>query len=369
MLWRFVSLTAACLLISSVSSSLAESKASSEPIKIGVIQSLTGAASYDGTTVVRSLHIAEDRLKKNGVPVSLIIEDDGSDPKSAVSAFRKLKWQGVDAVIGGTWSTVTNTLASLAASEELVVFNTSTLPEGLNYSSSGGYLFSNALALDPEAAPFGGYLKRRRFASAVLIQNGSPWGDAQAEKYHALLDTFDVRLLRSFRGNKTDDNEWDSVFPLIKSLAPDLIIILSGKKDTELILRRARELAVKASFFSSKNVFDAWRLSSQKEIYSSSVCFTYPWAQLRASQDLTAEYMKRFGEEAPMYSDSSFDSLFILTKAVIESRAAGKDLRTILKTEPFVGLTRRYEYSERSSMGGGSSSLVCFADEKPQFIE
>lgn len=45
-----------------------------ESLKVGVVQSLTGIASADGTTVVQALRLAANDLKNSGVSVELLIE-------------------------------------------------------------------------------------------------------------------------------------------------------------------------------------------------------------------------------------------------------------------------------------------------------
>lgn len=338
------------------------------PITIGVVQSLTGVAAQDGNTVVRSLRIAADDLSKRGTEVSLVVEDDAFDPKTSISAFRKLQMEHVDAIIGATWSATTNPLAPLAASAKLVLLNVSTLPEGLDYQSGNGFLFSNALALDPETAPFRDYLRWRKIKSAILIQNGSPWGDVQAKRYIAFLEEAKIPS-SSLKGNKSDGNSWDELLPLIKASSPDLIIILSGKLDTENILRRGHDLAIRALFFSSKNTMDAWHLAPNKEIFTDSLCFTYPLAQLRGAREFYAEYKKRYGEEPTIYADNAYDSLFILNDALRQARATGMDLASVMRQYSFSGIAGGYTYSEKSSLGGGKSSLLCFQDGKPEVVK
>ena len=72
------------LFLSAVNFALAELP---RPMKVGVIQSLSGIAAEDGKTVVQALQLAtEDLNKGNALRVQLLVEDDQSVPKNGVTA-------------------------------------------------------------------------------------------------------------------------------------------------------------------------------------------------------------------------------------------------------------------------------------------
>lgn len=339
------------------------------PIKIGVIQSLTGIGAQDGNTVVRAVQLAADDLRKQGAEISLTIEDDTTDPKSAVSAFRKLQSRGVDAIIGATWSFTTNAITPLAKNTGVVLFNSSTLPQVLNYREGGGFLFNNAIPMDAEIDPFRQYLTRSSIKSAVIFQNATSWGDVQSERYRELLKHSGIELLREYKGLEADGNRWDDVVPQLKALSPDIVILILGRLDIERILRRAREMQVSSRFFGSKNTIDAWELAGDKSVFTDALCFTYPLAQLRRGETFYARYRERFAEEAAIYADSSYDAVFILCDAIRRSRIEGRPLPQILQATEFSGVVGNYRYSEKNSLGSGSSSLVCFAQGRPELAD
>ena len=133
----------------------------------------------------------------------------------------------------------------------------------------------------------------------------------------------------------------------------------------EVFLRKAAELGLKASFFASKNLYDAVRSSSAKDLFNG-VCFTYPMEQLQRESDFRARYKAKFGEDARMYADNTYDALFILAKAIQDSREQGSSLKDASRAVTYDGLTRRYEFSEAKSFGTGSSSLVCVRNGETQ---
>jgi len=91
------------------------------PIKIGVIQPLSGAVAASGNYVRMGAEIARDWINArggiNGRKVDLVIEDNKSDPKEAASAAEKLIVRDKVPAIMGAWGS-SMTLAAMPKLEE-----------------------------------------------------------------------------------------------------------------------------------------------------------------------------------------------------------------------------------------------------------
>src|SRR5262245_28326827 len=92
-----------------------------DPIKIGVIQPLSGPVAASGNYIRMGAEIARDWVNaKGGVlgrPVTLLIEDNKSDPKEAATAAEKLIVRDKVPVIMGAWGS-SMTLAAMPKLEE-----------------------------------------------------------------------------------------------------------------------------------------------------------------------------------------------------------------------------------------------------------
>ena len=91
------------------------------PIKIGVIQPLSGAVAASGNYVRMGAEIARDWINArggvNGRKIDLVIEDNKSDPKEAASAAEKLIVRDKVPAIMGAWGS-SMTLAAMPKLEE-----------------------------------------------------------------------------------------------------------------------------------------------------------------------------------------------------------------------------------------------------------
>jgi branched-chain amino acid transport system substrate-binding protein len=79
-------------------------QADPQPMKLGLIASLTGFASPYGTAVREGAELAVSELRSAGVRVDLSVEDDQSDPTKVVTSYRYLQdVKQIQALIGGSW--------------------------------------------------------------------------------------------------------------------------------------------------------------------------------------------------------------------------------------------------------------------------
>ena len=357
LLFLFVNLSLTCL-----EEAFAQAAQSSAVIKIGVIQSLTGIAAEDGKTVVQALGLAADDINSQGKQkVELLIEDDGSQSKNSVTALEGLARRGVDIVMGATWSFTTNPLLALAARKHLVVFNTSTLSECLSLPEAGGFGFSNTVAATQEALPFETFLASHHFSNGTIVFTNNSWGETQLAVYRSIMAKLGVTVLDELRSTTYDANEWDAFVVKIKQRKADLVVLLLNKNDLEVFLRKAGDLGLKTSFFASKNAYDALRNTPSKHLFNG-VCFTYPLEQLGRESDFRARYKNKFGEDARIYADNTYDALFIAVKGVEEARKRNIGLRDALRDVEYSGIVGSYKYAEGKSFSAGTSSLVCVRD-------
>src|SRR6185295_14137703 len=91
-------------------------RAQSGPLQLGVLTPLTGAGGFDGPRMLKAMQAVATEINEAGGllgrQISLIVEDDQTNPEAAVRAARKLIDVSKVPVIMGTWaSAVTSAVA------------------------------------------------------------------------------------------------------------------------------------------------------------------------------------------------------------------------------------------------------------------
>src|SRR6266568_6066500 len=84
-------------------------------VKIGFINSITGAEAPIGENLTNGVTLAIEDLKKQGIDVELMKEDDTGKPEKAMAAFEKLATQNnVAGIVGAYTSQCTAAVSKLA---------------------------------------------------------------------------------------------------------------------------------------------------------------------------------------------------------------------------------------------------------------
>lgn len=349
-------------------SPMARSESENKPTyRIGVIQSLTGIAAEHGMNVFHALELSASKLNSQGdIVVELVVEDDGTDSKRAVSAYQKLLAANVDAIVGATWGFTTEPLIPLAARDKIVLFNTSTLLEALSMSKGEGYVFNNGASVASEVEPFLTFINRKKdgFKRAAVVHTNSTWGIAQKVAIEALILKNGISIVDSIELASQDNNDWGSLVLRLKTKSPDLTILISNPNDTELFVRRIKEQKFFTSIFSSANTFDSFRKSKTKSFFEG-VCYTYPAKRLSSEVEFSNEFRLKW-KYAPLISaDNSYDAIPLIVNALHVSKISKVSLADVLKETKYNGLVGEYVYSKDKSFSNGSSSLVCIKDGEP----
>ena len=328
-------------------------------LSIGVIQSLTGAAEEDGQTIVRALRLAEAEIEKQGwARISLEIEDDGTVPKNAVSAYERLKAKKVSVIIGPAWSFLVNTLAPLAGRDNVVLLTTSNAPEVLEYEAAKGNLFSNSFRITSVGGPLAFYLEKENAKRAAFIGTDTAWAHAHRSVLRRVLQEKNVALYDDVMTPAVSNNDFREVVPRLKSAGVDLVIMLLSRDDSESFLRRASELRYRPRYFAAAHTYDSVVRTKNITLYEG-VCLAYPYRQLRANQGFFEAYRQRYGEDPRIYADTSYDALFIVARALETALRSGESLQSALRETTFEGVAGRYAFSRESSLSAGTNDLVC----------
>lgn len=330
----------------------------SQDIKIGVIASTTGIAADDGTLVLRSVELAvADYNERNDRKIRLFVEDDGTDAKRSVAAFRKLQLSKVQGIIGCTWNFLTNAVIPLAGQAQIPIISTSSYPDSLDLAVGDGFAFGNYLMVANEVEPLKKYLARETPQSVYLVYVNNGWGELQRDRYVKELRQANVQAIYESTTAGHADNEWSTTVLKVKAKKPELTILIVNKNDINLFLRKSEQLGFHSRFFGGSASLDAYRESMTKQLYSD-FCFTYPMEKLRKSQEFIGRFKARYGQEPRMYADNSYDAVAILAEAIAQSRDSNSSVSSILREKKFDGL-QQYLYDSKTSLSSGSSSLVC----------
>jgi len=319
------------------------------PIPIGVIANLTGSDIPSSVDMVRGAQLAADRLNAGGGvkgrPIKLIVEDSEYRPQAGIEAATKLfDVDQVPAAIVFGGSSVTLPIAALAAPKGRIIMNTSASSPKLG--DYPGTVFSTLPLDDIVGKELGIYAYKKGAKTAVFIVPNNTFGTGIMDAAIASFTASGGKVLRKIIYTEGQPDYRPDLQPL-QQAKPDAIVSAGYGDDTRTVFKAARELGVTAPWYvgypSIFSVEDpAWMDGKLSGIDNGGLSGAL-------SQDIKADYVKKFsGEPRPHYY-YAYDAMTLLGKAM---QQAGTDTAAIKAALPavakgYVGATGQIEWDDR----------------------
>jgi branched-chain amino acid transport system substrate-binding protein len=238
---RWLALAFAAVTVAGTSPVLAQSPA---PIKVGVIQPLSGSVAASGNYIRMGAEIARDWANaKGGVgarKLELLIEDNKSDPKEAASAAEKLIVRDKVPVIMGAWGS-SMTLAAMPKLEEYGVPMVVETSSAATITKRGNpWIFRISPPSEMEALGLDKYVDRLGVKKADFLAVNTDWGRGAVTAFGDLLkkkgDT--VGVVEYMEQAATD---MGAQLTKIKGSGGDTLFVTTAVEQITLILKQAQE--------------------------------------------------------------------------------------------------------------------------------
>jgi branched-chain amino acid transport system substrate-binding protein len=179
--WQLLLISAAAL-STTLSTPAEESKptstANSQPIKIGLLTSLSGVGADSGPDMVNGLKLYLDEIGKKmaGRPVELIVENDESSRATASTKITKLiQDDHVDVVVGPIFSNIAYTVAPIAEAKKVPFLLPVTGADDLTLRKHGKYAIRLSISNSQSGYPFGDWVYRKlKYKKVVTIGSDFP---------------------------------------------------------------------------------------------------------------------------------------------------------------------------------------------------
>src|SRR5262247_3666645 len=171
---------------------------SQSPIKIGVIEPLSGPVAASGNYVRMGAEIARDWLNaKGGIgsrKIDLLIEDNKSDPKEAASAAEKLIVRDKVPAIMGAWGS-SMTLAAMPKLEEYGVPMVVETSSAASITKRGNpWVFRISPPSEMEALGLEQYVPKLGVKKADFLAVNTDWGRGAVSAFGDILKKHGVAV-------------------------------------------------------------------------------------------------------------------------------------------------------------------------------
>lgn len=286
----------------------------SEDLTIGAIPSLSGPAGEQGKNWLQGVELAVDDLKKDGINVNLLVENDETNPAKAASAFQKLvSINKAKGILGGTWDYLAEALYPLAARYK-VPFVAPTNPVEIisEGAKNNPYVFINGLSIKAEEEALRPFIRSIPHKRVVLIYVNLPFGILNAKMVEKVVKEEGGEII------------WDDAFPFqavpesmrlaalrIPELKPDFIYLMTDYNGLDVLTKELKRLKEDPIIITSQHLDQAYELSRDDKRYKN-VYAIYP----AYDKSFDSKFMAKFGKRPRVFAASGYDGLTFIAHAL-----------------------------------------------------
>jgi branched-chain amino acid transport system substrate-binding protein len=214
------------------------------PVKIGVIQPLSGPVAASGNYVRMGAEIARDWFNARGGvlgrKIELLIEDNKSDPKEAASAAEKLIVRDKVAAIMGAWGS-SMTLAAMPRLEEYGVPMVVETSSAAAITRRGNpWVFRISPPSEMEALGLERYIDKLGVKRADFLAVNTDWGRGAVTAFREMLTHKGVGVgATEFMDQAATD--MSAQLTKIKGTGSDTLFLTTSVEQITLVLKQAQE--------------------------------------------------------------------------------------------------------------------------------
>jgi len=287
--------------------------ATSEPIKIGAVYSLTGAASFWAESGKNAAELAVQEINAsggiNGRPLEILYEDGQTDPSKTVSAFNKLVTiDGVDVLMGDMWAFLTNPMIPLADEHQKVLISATVMDASVEGSSP--YFFT----MGHSTGSIKGALQRffdthESVETIALICSNDPWGFAMTAAYEEVIEANGKQVIEK---NCTTgfSPDYRTEAAKAKESGADAIFV-NGIADRAV--KVLKELGTEVPIVTDSNLIDGFENRESLSVGQLENVFVIDW---HANDEFIQKYKTAYGRFPIVEAQNSYEVVRSIAKAL-----------------------------------------------------
>jgi branched-chain amino acid transport system substrate-binding protein len=311
------------------------------PVKVGFINSMTGPEAPIGENLTNGADLAVEDLKKRGIDVVLLKQDDAGKQQNAMSAMEQLATgEGVAVVVGPYTSASSNAVAPLAQQYQIPLLVPASAKEELTKTGRSYVFRLNAPAHVYAESLLDATLALGKPKTIAFIYEASDFGSSVSTAGKELAAKKGLRVVADEAYQKGAP-DYRSTLSKIKALNPDLVFMVSYVADAILLMRQSREIGLKPQAFLGGGAgFDTAQFESETTISNLvfSVTQWTPETGWPGAAEFAARYVSRFGKKPAYHAACAYQAVLIAGETAAKAGGDPKKTRDALASGSWTGI-------------------------------
>lgn len=317
--------------------------------KIGVINTMSGPDAPIGENLTNGIKLAVEDLKKKGIRVQVVWEDDGGKPQASMAALQKLATKDqVAGVVGPYTSACAHAVARLAEKHRVPLLVPAAAKEEITRQG-----FKHVFRLN---APADKYASSLIDAAAALgkpktiafIYENTDFGTSTSmtAKEYAAKKGFQVVADLPYPKGFAD---YRSMLAQIKSKNPDLVFMVAYVADAILLMRQSKEVDLQPQAFLGAGAGFTTAEFAKEQAISENVLSCTQWTDdvnWPGAKDFGARYMAKFGKEPTYHAACAYASMVIMAETAKKAGGDRAKTRDGLKAGNWNGVMGQVKFAD-----------------------
>ncbi|MCY3749377.1 MAG: ABC transporter substrate-binding protein [Chloroflexi bacterium] len=294
---------------------------SSEPFRIGVMESLTGAGETYGTVASQAKQMALDEINAaggvNGRPLEFIVEDSKCNAQDAITAYRKLtEVDGVKIILGTSCSGAMLGVAPLAEADGVILF--SGLASNPDIANAGDYIFRTQISDIQVGIGTGNVLWADGIRALATITETTDYAEGVRRTTAAQFEKRGGRIVAE-EHYATDVTDFRSQLEKLLAANPDALHLAPQSEFAAgTIIKQARELGYEGPIYAETVSVGATALEIAGAAATGMKAITADLDPDNAKgQEVLAKFRKRYDYVTlPWHLGSAYDDVYIAAECL-----------------------------------------------------
>jgi len=322
------------------------------PVKIGIINCLTGTQAPIGEYISNGYKLALEDLKKKGIPVQLVIEDDTGKPQVSMSAMEKLVTRDQVAGVVGPYSSACASAASKLAEKYRVPLLVPVASKEEITRQNLKYVFRlSATTEDYASILISMAQKLGKPKTMAILNENTDFGTSGAKSAKAYAGQVGIQVVAE-EAYAAGSPDYRSTLAKIKGKNPDLVFMVSYVADGILLMRQAREVGLAPQAFLGAGAGFASSEFAREKAISNDVFSSTQWTpdvNWPGAKDFAKRYRAAFGkDEVPYHAANAYASLMVMAETAAKVGGDREKLRAALDSGKWNGIMGEVQFVDYS---------------------
>ncbi|MCC3650737.1 MULTISPECIES: branched-chain amino acid ABC transporter substrate-binding protein [Streptomyces] len=342
---------------------------SSGTIKLGMLTPLTGSSAAIGPYMKDGAQLAVDEINaKGGVDgrkLSLTVEDEACDPKTAAAGAAKLVSAGIDISVGGYCSSATlPTLSIFGKAHIPMLIPAANSADLVSQKQQNVFLLNGTGIQQAEAASK--FIKAAGSKGVALVDDNTSYSTDITKRTEEGLKQSGVEVV-NHQSVTAGESDYSGAINAVLDSKADFIYWTGYYQEGGLLIKQLKAAGYKGEIMVADGSVDAKliQIAGQKNAQGVFATMTQTPQTIPGGEAWVAKYKEKFGSEPGPYSTQAYDAVRVAAEAVrkagsTDGQAVTSALEQIDGLEIFSGPLK---FTAQHTLSAGGFDILVVRDD------